>query len=84
VVVGRVHVAMTTVLLVCEGSCNPNLRHVDLLVQRELRLDGCVIVSDETARMLRRLEHTEHVMVTPHVARCLTCKTERRYGNTQW
>lgn len=79
-----------TYSLVCEGRCNPMLKHADQLVEtwakqeaNANRLYGSIRVQKRAPLAYywqRSLVHTPHAMVTAERAQCLTCGCQRRYG----
>lgn len=79
-----------TPLLICEGSCNPQLDKLDNAVRalrRGQRLsDGHwyypavgPIADTAVVAQLRGLKHTRHARQSPTTHKCMTCGTERRY-----
>jgi len=69
--------------LICEGSCNPQVREIDLAVKRwRARFDLPPAVTEEVTllRAQRALRYTLHDVTGEEVATCQHCGTSRRYG----
>lgn len=78
--------AERTVLLVCEGSCNPNLAVIDEWVARErARMEECrdgktIGLSGAVVGAMRDLQHTPHRLASAGVYQCTACGGYRKYG----
>lgn len=79
-------------LLICEGTCNPNLPHVDTAITREPVFEivktenHCIrsrVLSDSLRATIARLRYTLHVnglAFGDTMWTCTVCQTTRRYG----
>lgn len=87
-----------TFILICEGRCNPYVSSIDADIRRLTSLrkwsdierpredDGYYgryqLGDAELWRLQRRLIYTPHHMVSPQLATCEVCGSERRYGSS--
>ena len=69
-----------TVLITCEGACNPNLNYIDALARRSLKEDTEPAGTEYLWSLQRRLVHTPHAVTGCCEARCTACGARRRYG----
>ncbi len=69
-----------TLQLICEGTCNPNLKDIDSQIGKHKKYDENPVGGPWLWAQQRTLRYTEHVMIQDHVARCLTCWRTRVYG----
>jgi hypothetical protein len=87
VAAGSLIVGGSSVTLVCEGICNPDLATVDAWMARErVKMEDCrdgktIGLSGPVTTALRRLVHTPHRRVGPGEYACCACGARRRYGN---
>jgi len=82
-----------TIVLICEGSCNPNLSAVDDVVHNHVqRMAPAATQQGERlsrlfdpaiVRMQRALRYTLHTCVGDSDPQCVTCSTRRRWGRTR-
>jgi len=75
-----------TVLIICEGPCNPMIGEVDTLARDFSKTKAIYTTSrpfDGVTRMLdlqRQLRHTPHTVEDHRTATCVECGRERQYG----
>lgn len=71
-----------TVILICEGRCNPRIQAVDDEVVRQRKMTDFPVGSEYLWALQRNLEYTPHLMVSDYVARCTVCNQPRRFGGS--